>query len=301
MRILPFFAFLIFVVMGAVSAPAETLREKWQERRAERGAMADSATLPQGTQLQKDIAYGTHEKQKIDVYIPAKARQAPILLMVHGGAWITGDKTNPGVVGSKAPFWLPKGYIIVSANYRMVGDGADPLVQAQDIARALAFVQKNAASWDGDPLRVVLMGHSAGAHLVGLLSVNPVLAAAEGAQEWRGSVMLDSGAIDVVTLMSLPHAGFYDKAFGEDPAFWHKVSLTAQLSGGAVPLLMACSSTRKDKPCLQAEALAARMRQNNLRAEVLPQALSHGEMNAALGKPGAYTDQVDLFIQSLIP
>ncbi len=65
-----------------------------------------------------------------------------------------------------------------------------------DVARALAAVQARAGEWGGDASRVVLMGHSAGAHLVALLSADPTRAAAEGAGPWRSAVVLDSAAID---------------------------------------------------------------------------------------------------------
>ena len=83
--------------------------------------------------------------QKLDVYIPEGAKSAPILLMVHGGAWMLGDKGNSGVVANKVRHWLPRGYIVVSPNYRM-SRPPSPLDQTEDVGRALAFVQANAAS-----------------------------------------------------------------------------------------------------------------------------------------------------------
>ena len=318
MRIILAFCILAATLLST-AAPAETLRERLQNRRGEaqqqgdqgsaslrerlgsRTRGGDTADLPAGALLQKDIAYGAHAKQKIDVYLPASPQNAPIIFMVHGGGWNRGDKNNPGVVNNKAAHWLAKGYILVSANYRMIGDGADPYVQAQDVARALAYVQAQAAKWGGDAARIVTMGHSAGAHLVGLLAVQPKIAFDQGAQPWRGTVMLDSGAVDVEALMRAPHAKLYDKPFGEDPALWRQTSLTAQLSDQAVPLLMVCSATRKDKPCAQAEGLAKLMAGRGLRGIVHPENLNHGEINANLGTAGNYTDTVDRFITSVMP
>ncbi len=317
MKFLMIFAVMAAVVLGAVTpAPAESLRERLQNRREGqqgeaggtgglRGFMGnksrgETAALPAGAQVQKDISYGQHEKQKIDVYLPASPQNAPIIFMVHGGGWNRGDKSNPGVANNKAAYWLAKGYILVSANYRMIGDGANPYVQAQDVGRAIAYVQAQAATWGGDANRIVTMGHSAGAHLVGLLAVSPQIAFEQGAHPWRGTVMLDSGAVDVEALMRAPHAKLYDKPFGEDPALWRQTSLTAQLSDQAVPLMMVCSATRKDKPCAQAEGLAKLMLPRGLRAEILPENLNHGEINANLGKPGNYTDTVDRFITSVV-
>lgn len=311
------FCTLVMVLMAlpvfAADAFSDGLREKLMQRRdaqqesgggvlGGRTAGRQMSGLPEGAQEIRDLAYGPHARQKVDVFLPAAPQNAPIILMVHGGAWITGDKANPGVVGNKAAYWLPQGYIVVSANYRMVPDDADPYTQALDVAAALAYVQKNAAAWGGDTARIVLMGHSAGAHLVGLLGVRPDIAYTEGAAPWRGVVMLDSGAIDVVALMKLPHAKFYDKAFGTDEELWHKTSLTRQLQENAVPLLLVCSSKRKDKPCLQGEALVKMMQHKNLRAEILRVAKGHGAISLDLGKADddGYTTAVDGFIQSVM-
>lgn len=129
--------------------------------------------LPRGVKLISDMAYGPDEKQRMDVYIPAMAKGAPVIFMVHGGAWRVGDKAGRGVVENKVARWVPKGIIFISANYRLL-PGADPLVQAGDIALAMAKAQANAEKWGGDPAKFVLMGHSAGAHLVSLVSANPL-------------------------------------------------------------------------------------------------------------------------------
>lgn len=266
----------------------------------------DSATafnLPAGARLLRDLAYGPHERQRMDIYLPRQpatgAASAPVILMVHGGAWRFGDKALRRVVENKVTHWLPKGFILVSANYRLLPD-TPPLEQARDIARALASVQAKAADWGGDPSRVILMGHSAGAHLVALLTAHPALAGTEGARPWRGTVALDSAAMDVVQIMEGRHPRLYDRAFGKSVADWRAASPTLQLTTGAPPLLAVCSLQRKDA-CPQAEGLRRRAATLGSQVEVLPQDLSHREINEALGQPGGYTAAVDAFLQSLLP
>ena len=104
--------------------------------------VALAAELPQGVTLQRNVAYGPDNDQKMDIYLPPQAKNAPILLMVHGGAWRYGDKGMDRVVDNKLARWAPKGIIFVSINYRMQPE-APPLVQAEDVARALAEIQKN--------------------------------------------------------------------------------------------------------------------------------------------------------------
>lgn len=239
------------------------------------------------------VAYGDDPVQVMDVYIPANANNAPIIFMVHGGGWARGDKSARGVVDHKAAHWLPKGYLFISANYRMIPQ-ADPLQQVQDIARALNTVQRRAADWGGDADKLVLMGHSAGAHLVALVAAKPMAAPV------RGVVALDSGAYKVDEIMRFKgHWKLFDRAFGTDPAFWQAASPYHQLQEGAPPYFLVCSSKRYYS-CYQARAFAKQAARKNVSARVLEEDLTHGEINSELGKPGAYTQAVDAFMEGLV-
>jgi arylformamidase len=114
------------------------------------------------------------------------------------------------VVEAKVAHWVPKGFVFISANYRMLP--ADPVEQAHDVERALVEVRKRADEWGADRSRVILMGHSAGAHLVMLVATSR--ADSVVAASWLGAVSLDSGALDVVGIMEQRHARLYDNAFG---------------------------------------------------------------------------------------
>ena len=245
----------------------------------------------------RDVRYGADRAQRLDVYLPAGARNAPAILMVHGGAWRMGDKAMHSVRSNKADYWVARGVVFISINYRML-PVADPLTQADDVARALAFAQAQAAGWGADASKFILMGHSAGAHLVALLTADPSRARALGAQPWLGSVALDSAAFDVAAIMNARHLPLYDRAFGTDATFWRRASPTQALTAQAAPLLAVCSTRRAD-PCPQAEAYAAKARALGARAEVLPQDRTHRQINDELGLPGPYTAAVDAFIASL--
>ena len=117
-------------------------------------------------------------------------------------------------------------------------------------------------------------------------------------------MVLDSAALDTMGLMERPHLRLYDRAFGGDPAVWRASSPTAALSAlqpGApiAPLLLVCSQPRRDGSCAQSEAFAQRVRAAGGRAEVLPQDLDHNGINAELGLPGRYTEEVDRFLASV--
>ena len=246
-----------------------------------------------------DLPYGPDAAQRMDVYLPPDAHGAPVLVMVHGGAWMFGKKDAASVIDLKVDHWVrAQGFILVSVGYRFVPQ-VDVMQQAQDVARALAAVQAGAASWGADAGRIVLMGHSAGAHLVALLSASPDIARQPGARPWLGAIALDSAALDTAALMQRRHLPFYDRVFGSDPAFWRSVSPTDALAPGAPPMLLVCSTQRRDGSCAQADQFAARVTGTGGRAQVVPEDLSHAQINAELGLPGAYTSAVDAFIASV--
>lgn len=262
-------------------------------------ALTAQAATPDGVKVLRDVVYGPAKRQTMDVYLPPEPQSAPVILMVHGGAWAIGDKTNPQVYENKVARWVPRGFIFVSVNYPMIPD-SDPVAQADDVARALAAAQKAAPGWGGDPARFILMGHSAGAHLVSLLNADPARATALGAKPWLGTVSLDSGALDVPAIMEHRHPALYDRAFGEDPALWHAASPIHQLTEAAPPWLGVCQSKRRIS-CSHNESFAAKARSLGLRAETLGQGLSHANINRLLGQPGAYTEAVEAFMASLDP
>jgi acetyl esterase/lipase len=250
-----------------------------------------------GVQITRDLSYGADARQTLDVYRPAEPKAAPIIVMVHGGGWARGDKANAGVFANKVNHWVPTGSIVVSVNYRLVPE-ADPLVQADDVAHAVAFVQRHAAEWGGDPSHMVLMGHSAGAHLVALLAAAPDIAGRGGATPWLGTIALDSAAYDVPAIMARSHFPLYDRAFGNDRKLWLAASPSARLKTAPSPMLLVCSSKRVDS-CPVADDFAAQVRALKGVATVLPLDMTHAEINRRLGEDSAYTAAVDSFVASL--
>ena len=280
----------------AQPAQAGTLRDALLRQR-----MADSqpAALPAGIRVVRDVAYGSDPRQRFDVYAPMQARNAPVIFMVHGGAWAWGDKAMRNVIENKVARWVPRGFIVISTNYRMLPDAA-PLQQAQDVAQALASAQRRAAEWGGDRGKFILMGHSAGAHLVALLSAEPSLALQQGATPWLGTISLDSASLDVVQTMQSRHLRLYDRAFGSDPAAWVALSPLQRLDAPGAAFLAVCSSRRTDS-CPQAGRFVDKAMKLGMRAQVLEENLSHEEINQQLGIDSGYTTQVEAFMRSLDP
>lgn len=294
------------ILVAAVSVASSvtcTAQARWQPWHAAQvpgtSRKVDPAQLPPGIAILRDVRYGDGAGETFDVYAPRDAHGAPVIFMVHGGGWQRGDKAARGVVQNKVVHWVPRGFAVVSVDYPMLPDTL-PLQQARDVALALAAAQHDAPRWGGDPDRFVLMGHSAGAHLVSLISVEPVVATSQGALPWLGTVALDSAAYNIATIMQAPNLRLYDEAFGDDPAAWVALSPIAQLHAKIAPFLAVCSSRRADS-CSQAEAFATKAGGVGARVEVLPEDMRHGEINEALGEPSAYTTAVDQFLASLDP
>ncbi|WP_206441531.1 alpha/beta hydrolase [Amphritea opalescens] len=267
--------------------------------------MFSSVAFASAIQRAADIAYGQDTQQTFDVYYPADAQQAPVIFMVHGGAWKMGDKASKAVYDNKVERWVTRGFVLISVNYRLLPH-ADPVSQARDVMRALRYAQRHAARWDADATKFILMGHSSGAHLVSLLATRPAFAMGGLVRKdnpktpWLGTIALDSAGYDVVSIMSQKGVRrFYQKAFGDKSAYLQQASPLFQLQESITPFLAVCSEKRKDAPCQQAQMFVQKAQSLGTRAELLKVDLSHRAINVELGKANRYTAAVEIFMASL--
>ena len=201
----------------------------------------------------QELAYGADPAQQLDVYRAQNATNAPIIVMLHGGGWRTGDKRNANVWQKKATHWVGQGYIFISVNTRLL-PGTHPVDQSRDLAAAMAFVQQNASQIGGDRDRIILMGHSAGAHVAGLLATRNDLQREASVQRWAGTILLDSAVLDVDAVMREYPSRVYRRAFGTAPDYWRVASPIAFLNRQDQPFLIVCSTLR-DTPCPAARDL----------------------------------------------
>ena len=241
----------------------------------------------------RDVSYGDHPRQRFDLYLPnADARD--LYVIVHGGGWTKGDKSGGDIWPDKVAHWAPKGVAVAALNYRLVPE-VTPSQQAEDIGHALKALRSDRYGFE----KIVLIGHSAGAHLALLLHADRDLQALLGNPVWDATIALDTSAIDVVGLMQKgPWHLWYD-VFGRDPGQWTGFSPYALLSEPGPPILALCSSLRP-APCPQAELLAQKGDVIGQRVDVIVSDKDHLPINASIGVDPDYTAMIDTWIDQKI-
>src|SRR5436309_2398433 len=179
--------------------------------------------------VKRDIPYADppHERQVLDVYSPPKAKNLPVVFWIHGGGWQGGDKAEVHV---KPQVFNAKGFILVSTNYRLLPN-VDMATLTRDIAKSIRWVHDHIAEHGGDPKRLLIMGHSAGAQLAALLCTDERYLQEEGLSFAiiKGCVPVDGDTYDIPAMIEvaemrqrlhglpLPKFGHRIK-FGNDPA-----------------------------------------------------------------------------------
>jgi len=154
-----------------------------------------------GLEVHTSLAYADGPRQTLDVYRPRAAQAAPVVVFFYGGSWQGGSKeTYPFVATALAR----KGYVTVVPDYRVYPEVRFPAF-LEDGAQAVQWVAQNAKRFGGDPARIILMGHSAGAHIAAMLALDP---------QWLGARGLDPRR-DIAGLIGI--SGPYDFLPIRDP------------------------------------------------------------------------------------
>jgi arylformamidase len=278
------------VALGLIASTAVAQR---QDELRDRIAMRQHKSAMRDTQAIKmpsvEYSYGTEPLQKLD-YFAANDKTAPLVVFVHGGGWKRGDKDN-ATGAEKASHYVSEGYGFASINYRLV-PGATVEQQAADVASAIAYLRNNSAKLGFDGRRIVLMGHSAGAHLVALVGTDPQYLHAVGLDQsvLSGVIPIDGAAYDVVQQMASGNAMMqdtYKQAFGEDPVRQRALSPTLQAASPNAPTFLILHVQRKDG-IAQSKALAAALRQSGTPVQINSFAgkglKGHMEINRKLGE-----------------
>jgi acetyl esterase/lipase len=253
-----------------------------------------TAVLGPNTVARRDVPFGKDEKQRLDVYSPKGAKGCPVVVFVHRGEWTKGDKAE---VSYKPKFFTENGVVFVSTNYRLYPAATHP-AHVSDVASAVRWVHDHIAEYGGDPKKVVLMGHSAGCHLVSLATLDPKYLAAVKLTpaDVRGVVAWSGGAYDLVDKVA--QGGSYKQhivnAFGPDEAVWKDASpVTHAKNGGTAPPFLFASYEKGGTAHQAAERLAGLIRAAKGKAEViLLENRTHQTAIHLVGAPGDTTGLV---------
>ena len=209
---------------------------KGHSRRMADGFTAILAGAPKVGRATKDIPYGAHARQVLDVYAPPNAARAPVLLFAHGGALIEGDKDRTPEIHSNVCWCMTRHDIIgVNLEYRLAPEARYPEA-TQDIAAAVRWTRANIGKFGGDPERVFLMGHSAGALHVGHYAYDRRFHPAEGSGV-SGLIVL-SGRVRAETLPDNPLARNVVAYFGDDQHAMAQGSMVTHVAPDTVPTLI---------------------------------------------------------------
>ncbi|WP_052352745.1 alpha/beta hydrolase [Neobacillus dielmonensis] len=225
---------------------------------------------------QAHIKYGSEPKQTMDIYTPEGGEQLahPVLIYVHGGGWMHGDKSN---VSEKPTFFTNKGYVFVSVNYQL-----SPRVpytdMAKDVANTIHWVYHRADQYKIDRAKINLMGHSAGGHLVTLVGTNPYYLASAGLplQVINTVVNLD-GPVDLTEF--IPRNTTYMEVFGGKQETWADASPITYAANKHLPSILLVG---KDQKAFTTFAEKARYAGNTVEL-FFNHTLTHREITKLLG------------------
>ena len=227
----------------------------------------DVTGLPPGSVT---IRYGTSAAQRI-LFWPAPAgapgaARPPLAVFIHGGGWQHG---SPEMVAEKPAWFAAHGWAFASVGYRLLPD-APVEEQAADVGRALARLRSEAAARGYDPDRILLFGHSAGAHLTALVATDPRYAG-DAFAAIRGAIPVDGAAYDVPRQMAdsgrIMLQRTYMPAFGSDTARQRLLSPTSHVGGADVADWLFLYDSQRDDAVSQSALLAGGLERAGARAQ----------------------------------
>lgn len=225
-----------------------------------------------------DIPFGATPKQQLDVYLPKKpVKNAPVLLFLHGGGFMEGDRAHYGYVARP---YAEKGIVTVVSGYRMAKRGVPYPAQSDDTKAAIVWIYKNIAKFGGDPNAIFVSGHSVGATLSGEVSFE---------RSWMKQAGVPHDAIKGIAAIS----GDYDLSPGENVDYAPNAELEERASPlrhivDPAPLAVVAAGTNEGKMRSSSEDLAQKLTAKGVKTRLLVlEGADHKDTVLALGDPGS--------------
>lgn len=247
-----------------------------------------SSALAVTPEVHRDLFYteAKDKLQSLDVYSPPDGKNHPVIVWIHGGGWSKGDKAS---LQQKPQAFVDKGFVLVSVNYRLL-----PAVTVKDImadlAQSVRWVREHAAEHRGDPNSLIIMGHSAGAHLAALLCTDDRYLKAAGVPmtSLKGCVPLDVSAYDIPKRIHDVDDGIsktFKTVFGQDEAAQRDVSPAFHIAKDKhIPPFLILHVASRDDTKAQAHWLADKLTAASITARVVAaEGKTHGTISSDLG------------------
>ena len=196
-----------------------------------------NAGIDPATKVTGDVSYGPDERNRLDVFARDGLAGAPVLVFVHGGGFVMGDKHTEGspFYSNVGDYAARQGWVGVTMTYRLAPAHKFPS-GAEDVALVVQWLRDNVARYGGDPARIVLSGQSAGAaHVASYVAHRRFHVAERGGI--AGAVLM-SGIYDTLNTTA---NDFHRAYYGEERAMWGPASMQAGLINSEIPLMFTVS------------------------------------------------------------
>lgn len=261
-----FCLFLIFILLNIATSffiQITLAQTNWNQNQVE--LYSDINYYPDN--ISKDIPKNAH---LLDIYKPEGCHSCPIIIYIHGGYWVMGDK---GSLSDKAKSFTSNGYLYISINYRLSPDYQFP-AHAHDVARAFSWVKNNISNYGGNPEQIYLLGHSAGGQLAALMALDEHYLAefSLNPSDITGIIGVDSAGYHLPSLYIAEPENRYliSWAFGDEPENWEVASPFHYVKAGKIvpPFLLLVAGGRKVSEEVN-KSFYQRLKDNGYKATIL--------------------------------
>ena len=191
----------------------------------------------QRVKVARSESYGTHERQRVDVFTPEGSKRRPVVIFVHGGAFVDGDRNrSPEIYANVLYYFARHQFVGVNMEYRLAPEHRYPS-GIEDVSAAVRWVRQNIDTFGGDPDRVFLIGHSAGAAHAAGYAYDVRHHSADGSG--ISGLVVVSGRVRADSTAANPNARKVEAYYGTDPATYDDRSPVSHVNASSVPTLIA--------------------------------------------------------------
>lgn len=251
-----------------------------------------------GIRFERDLAYGPHERQQLDVFLPTSAAERPpVVLFVHGGGFDSGHRNRTEQIYSNVLCYLAqRGIAAINVGYRLVAHATYPGA-THDIAAAVAWARAHADEYGWNPERIYLMAHSAGAAHTGSYAYDPSFATGE--RPPLAGMIVISGRVRIDNLDENPNARRVEQYYGTDATQFERYSPVSHIDRNSVPTFVAWAEFENPLIDVYCAELVLRLAQAKRKSPPMMWLAGHNH-SSAIAHIGTSDDRLGQAIVSFI-